>query len=107
MDRSSVRKMQEIPQPQRALGWQFVPRESRPYVAAYTRPYTPHADDRDFIQLRGVVHDGAVWVFINLREFANWDEVRQAAIETMVEIDMQRTPREVSNRTPDTGHTDC
>jgi hypothetical protein len=87
MDSSSLSKMQNIPPPQRELGWQFAMQESRPYM--------PGVDDLDFIETRGTVHDEAVWVFTNTGEFANWDEARQDAIKTMVDIDMRRTPPEI------------
>ena len=95
MDSSILSKMQNIPPPQRELGWRFVQGESRPYVAAYTRPYVAGVDDLDFIETRGVIRDEAVWVFTNTGELANWDEAHQEAIKTMVAIDMQRTPREI------------
>ena len=103
MDNVPLDKMQEIPEPQKALGWQFSPRESRmqkvgearSYVAVYTRRYTPEIDDLRFIEHRGILREGHVWVLTNTAIFTNWDEAHQDAIETMVEIDMHRKPREI------------
>ena len=69
--------------------------EARSYVAVYTRPYTPELDDLRFIEPRGMLRDGRVWVVTDTAIFASWDEARQDAIKTMVEIDMHRQPREI------------
>jgi hypothetical protein len=109
VDAFTLRTMQDIPEPQYALGWQFSRRESRvenvggadSYVAVYFRPYTPGIDDTPFIETRGLIRDKCIWVLTDRAIVRNWEDARQDAIETMVEIDIRRKPRQVSNATTD------
>lgn len=106
MDAFTLRTMQDILEPQYTLGWQFSRREFRvenvggadSYVAVYFRPYTPGIDDTTFIETRGLIRDKCIWVFTDRAILRNWED----AIETMVEIDIRRKPRQVPNATMDT-----